>query len=180
MNETSKAIARRLHDPRFITRYFTGDGIDIGSGPDPLSRHMHLFPLMRSCRSWDKRDGDAQTMPGIEQATFDFVHSSHCLEDLTDPLEALASWVRICKSGGHLIITVPDGALYEQGVWPSTFNPAHKHRFSIAGLIALLTQLGADIVKVELLDHAYKYDTYRQDQTLGISESAIEMILRKR
>jgi hypothetical protein len=37
MHETGKTIARRLHDARFATRYFTGDGIDIGSGPDPLA-----------------------------------------------------------------------------------------------------------------------------------------------
>jgi hypothetical protein len=34
--ECSKAVQRRLHDPRFITRFFAGAGIDIGSGPDPL------------------------------------------------------------------------------------------------------------------------------------------------
>jgi len=32
MHETSKAVLRRLHDSRYITRYFVGDGIDIGAG----------------------------------------------------------------------------------------------------------------------------------------------------
>ena len=32
MHECSKAVARRLHDARFATRWFVGDGIDVGAG----------------------------------------------------------------------------------------------------------------------------------------------------
>ncbi len=32
MAECSKAVARRLHDSRFATRWFVGDGIDVGAG----------------------------------------------------------------------------------------------------------------------------------------------------
>ena len=52
MHETSKALMRRLHDSRFATRYFVGDGIDIGAGGDVLGQYTELFPLMRSCRAW--------------------------------------------------------------------------------------------------------------------------------
>lgn len=181
MNETSKAVARRLHDSRFLTRYFVGDGIDIGSGPDPLSRYRYLFPFMFSCRNWDRNDGDAQTMSGVEDGAYNFVHSSHCLEDLEDPIEGLSNWVRICEPGGHLIITVPDEVLYEQGVWPSMFNPAHKHKFSIQNILTLVWPLSVDILKVELLDHANELSAPRRDQTLGpLAESAIEIIMRKR
>ena len=51
MHETSKSIFHRLHDSRYATRYFVGDGIDIGSGPDPLSQYYEFFPQMKSCRS---------------------------------------------------------------------------------------------------------------------------------
>lgn len=113
MHETSKAIARRLHDARFATRYFVGDGIDIGSGPDPLAQCHEFFPLMKSCRAWDLKDGDAQKMSGVADASFDFVHSSNCLEHLRDPREGLGHWLRILKRGGHLICVVPDEDLYE-------------------------------------------------------------------
>jgi hypothetical protein len=65
MHETSKAVMRRLHDIRFATRYFVGDGIDIGSGPDPLSQYAEQLPLMRSCRDWDLKDGDAQILASL-------------------------------------------------------------------------------------------------------------------
>ena len=44
--ECSKAVARRLSDSRFVSRYFVGDGVDIGGAPDPLSLHSSSFPLM--------------------------------------------------------------------------------------------------------------------------------------
>ena len=108
MHETSKAVQRRLHDTNFVSRYFRGNGIDIGAGNDPLSQYGELFPLMNICLSWDKSDGDAQTMFGVPDETYDFVHSSHCLEDMADPVLALKHWLRILKPGWHLIVTVPD------------------------------------------------------------------------
>ena len=180
MFETSKAIKRRLCDPRFITRFFVGQGIDIGSGPDPLSKYQYLFPLMESCRDWDKKDGNAQHMAGVEDKAFDFVHSSHCLEDLDNPTEGLQNWLRILKSKGHLILVVPDKALYEQGVWPSTFNPSHKYTFDIGYLAKIFGYFAVDIIKLELLDHCNDFTGPRRDQTLGhVAESAIEAIVRK-
>ncbi|MEM7071529.1 MAG: methyltransferase domain-containing protein, partial [Pseudomonadota bacterium] len=89
MKETGKAVMRRLSDTRFVGRWFCGDGIDIGGGDDPLSQYQEFFPLMRDCRNWDMGDGDAQKMATIENETYDFVHSSHCLEHMHDPIEAL-------------------------------------------------------------------------------------------
>lgn len=192
MNETSKAVMRRVHDQRFATRYFVGDGIDIGSGDDPLSAYQYLFPLMKSCRSWDKADGDAMYLEGIEDESFDFVHSSHCLEHLANPDRAIENWVRVLKRRGHLIVTVPDEDLYEQGTFPSTYNPEHEYTFTIwklpkgvsVNLFSLLRVLAVrgiiDILKIELLDATYEYGADRRDQTLGIAESAIEFIVRKR
>ena len=192
-NETSKQMLRRSTDHRFMTRWIVGDGIDIGCGPDPLTRLGFYFPLMRSVREWDLPDGDACFMAGVAGNQFDFVHSSHCLEHLTDPATALQNWIRICKPGGHLIITVPEEDLYEQGVWPSTFNADHKWTFTILkpdswsprsiNLHTLLEGFKQDveIIRLEKLDAGFDYALPRQDQTLnGIAECAIEMVLRKR
>jgi SAM-dependent methyltransferase len=193
MKECSKSIARRLRDSSFVTRYFVGDGVDIGGKPDPLLLYRELFPLIRSVRTWDLEDGDAQLMSGIADNTFDFVHSSHCLEHLRDPAEGLRNWLRTVKPGGHLIITVPDEDLYEQGVFPSTFNRDHKWTFTIfktrswssqsLSLLNLLVQLGtaADILKVELLHATYRFNLPRYDQTqTPVGECGIEVIIRKR
>lgn len=199
MHESSKSIFQKLRDSRYATRYLVGHGVDIGSGPDELGQYHEFFPLMRSCRAWDTRDGDAQMMKSIADNTLDFVHSSHCLEHMRDPKQALENWLRILKPGGHLVCIVPDEDLYEQGVFPSTYNPDHKHTFTIykstswcaksVNVVELLASLGegVEIKKIELLDATYRYglpkilNKDRYDQTLTpIGECSIEFILRKR
>jgi len=193
MKECSKSIMRRLAEPNFINRYFRGDGIDIGGAPDPLAMYVELFPLMRGVRVWDMKDGDGQKLDGIADAQFDFVHSSHCLEHLHDPAEGLRNWFRVLKPGGHLIVTVPDEDLYEQGQFPSTFNADHKWTFTIykanswsersRNVFDLIAALGteADVQKVQLLNSTYRYGLPRFDQTLTpIGESGIEFVIRRR
>ena len=192
MHETSKAIMRRLHDSRFAARYFVGHGMDIGAGPDALGQYAEQFPLMRSCRAWDVKDGDAQFLAGVPDASLDFAHSSHCLEHMRDPREALHHWLRVLKPGGHLVALVPDEDLYEQGIFPSTFNPDHKWTFTMhkprswspksVNLLALLAEFSdrAQIIKAEQLDAAFRFALPRFDQTLTpAGESALEFILRK-
>lgn len=192
-HETSKQMTRRLSDSRYATRWLQGEGIDIGCGEDSLARMAAFLPLMRSVRSWDLPDGDAMDMAGVKNDSFDFVHSSHCLEHLVDPYVSMANWIRICRPGGHLVITVPDEDLYEQGVFPSTFNPDHKWTFTIAkaeswsprsvNLFDLIKRFApvVEVLKIELLDSGFLYGQPRWDQSMGqLSESAIEFVLRKK
>jgi SAM-dependent methyltransferase len=198
MNESSKSIFHKIKDSRYATRYITGKGIDIGSGNDSLSLYSEFFPLMSECRSWDLEDGDAQMMASVPDEHFDFVHSSHCLEHMYDPHEAIHNWLRILKPGGYLICLVPDEDLYEQGVFPSTFNPDHKHTLTISkkhswssssiNIFELIQNISFNCkpIKVELLDATYRYSissltsVSRFDQTLTpIGECAIEFILKK-
>jgi SAM-dependent methyltransferase len=193
MKELSKSIPRRIREPDFARCYFVGDGVDIGGKPDPLSLYYEFFPLMRSVRIWDLEDGDAQMMATVADDAFDFVHSSHCLEHLHDPREGLANWLRVVKPGGHVIVTVPDEDLYEQGVFPSTFNRDHKSTFTLfkskswcsksINVLEMVSALGpaAQPVKLELLTATYRYDLPRFDQTsTPVGECAIEIIIRKR
>lgn len=193
MKECSKSIARRLKDSRYASRYFVGDGVDIGGKPDPLSLYRELFPRIATLKTWDLEDGDAQFMQSAADASYDFVFSSHCLEHLRDPREGLRNWLRIVKPGGHLVITIPEEDLYEQGVWPSTHNRDHKHAFTVSktkswcpasiNVFDLLRDLPpeADVRKVEVIDDTYRFDLPRFDQTLTpVAECAIEIVIRKR
>jgi SAM-dependent methyltransferase len=193
MKECSKSIHRRLADAKFASRYFVGRGLDVGGKPDPLALYLELFPRATSIRTWDWEDGDAQFLGSEADATYDFVHSSHCLEHLADPREGLLNWFRVVKPGGHLIVVIPDEDLYEQGVFPSTFNRDHKHTFTLwkprswspasINVLALLQELGpeADILKIECLHGTYRFALPRVDQTMSLAaESAIEFVVRKR
>ncbi|OIR06733.1 hypothetical protein GALL_109810 [mine drainage metagenome] len=193
MKECSKSIARRLADSNFTSRYFVGCGLDIGGKPDPLGLYRELFCRMAAVRTWDWEDGDAQFLGGVADGEFDFVHSSHCLEHLVDPREGLRNWLRVVRPGGHLVITVPDEDLYEQGAFPSTFNRDHKWTFTVfktrswsprsLNLLDLIRELGpaAEPVKIEQLSATYRFDLPRYDQTLTpVGECGIEMVIRKR
>ena len=184
---------RRMHEPNFSNRYFVGYGLDIGGGPDPLGLYIELFPRMRGVKTWDKDDGDAETLDGIKEAEFDFIHSSHCLEHLNDPAGGLKNWFHALKPDGHLIITVPDEDMYEQGKFPSTWNGDHKFTFTILkssswsptsiNILDLITTLGteSELIKLHKLDESFRYTLPRFDQTLTpIGECGIEIILRKR
>jgi SAM-dependent methyltransferase len=193
MRECSKSIGRRLSDSNFVRKYFVGNGIDIGGKPDPLTLYTELFPFIKSVRMWDWEDGDAEFMKGVPDETFDFVFASHCLEHIKDPRVGIANWFRILRPGGHLIVNVPEEDLYEQGVFPSTYNRDHKYTWTMfktrswseksVNAIELLMGLGeaADVRKLEVIDSTYRYDLPRYDQTLSpVAECAIEMIVRKR
>lgn len=100
-----------------------GRGIDIGAGSDPVFSHV---------KSFDQEDGDANVITKYVHDTFDFVYSSHCLEHMHEPRKAVLEWWKLVKVGGHLFFTVPDEDLYEQGVFPSRFNPDHKVTFTLS------------------------------------------------
>ena len=189
---TSLSMQRRAHDSRFATRYFVGHGIDVGGGHDSLALFVELFPLIKNVVIYDAPQGDAQKLANVDDESFDFLFSSHCLEHVRDPVEALANWIRVIRRGGHLVISVPDEDLYEQGTWPSTFNTDHKMTFTICkkwswspvsvNVFNLLARF-CDQVKplsVVTTDHAYRYQLPRFDQTgTPLSECAIEFVLKK-
>lgn len=192
MRECSKSIQRRLRQPAFVTRYFNGDGIDIGGAPDPLNLYKSLFPGMKSCRTWDLEDGDAQFMANVEDNKFDFVHSSHCLEHMRDPQEALENWIRIVRPGGYIIISVPDEDMYEQGVWPSRFNRDHKWTFTIqkasswspvsVNVLGMLHKVAglARLERLETLRDTWRPLDIAYDQTLTpVGECGIEFVMQK-
>jgi SAM-dependent methyltransferase len=182
-----------MHEPNFSNRYFVGKGLDIGGGPDPLGLYLELFPRMQGVKIWDKTDGNAETLDTIESCIFDFVHSSHCLEHLDDPSQALQNWFRVLKPDGYLVIMVPDEDMYEQGEFPSTWNGDHKFTFTISkknswspksiNILDLLETLDEnhEIIKIQKLDASYRYNIPRFDQSLTpIGECGIEIIIRKR
>jgi SAM-dependent methyltransferase len=191
---TSISVQRRLADSRFATRWFVGTGLDVGAGTDSLALYTELFPMIRNVVAYDEPQGDAQLLSNVEDESFDFLYSSHCLEHLHDPYEALGNWIRVVKPGGHLVVNVPDEDLYEQGVWPSRFNPDHKSSWTIdkeeswspvsINVLDLVRRFRGEALplKIELIDHGYRASLWGHgiDQTrMPAAEAAIEIVLLK-
>jgi SAM-dependent methyltransferase len=154
MNEASKTI--RTWGPA-EKALLSGRGIDIGCGPDPVTPEVQRF---------DVEDGDANEITRYVNGQFDFVFSSHCLEHMKKPREALQEWWKLVKPGGHLIFLVPDEDLYEQGIFPSRFNRDHKATFTLSkarswspvsiNVLDLVFSLpNSQLISVVLQDHNY-------------------------
>jgi SAM-dependent methyltransferase len=198
---TSLALQRRLRDPRFAECYFVGDAIDIGAGPDSLGHHD--WPNLRSVRDYDKQQGDAALMAGVEPESYDLVYSSHALEHIDQPGDVLRRWWRLVKPGGHLVLVVPDEDLYEQRRWPPAQNSDHRNTYTLhkpdrwsltkpgwessswspvsVNLLSLAMELPAcRIVRAEWLEAGFDYAADVHDQTATQTcECGIEIVLRK-
>jgi SAM-dependent methyltransferase len=158
MDEARKTNA--LRGEAFIRNYLRGKVIDIGAGKDLVCAHAERF---------DMEDGDANVISRFRPVDhYDAVHSSHCLEHMREPRSALREWWSLLKPGGYLVVVVPDEDLYEQGIWPSIFNPDHKATFrldkadswsavsyDIRELVGALP--GCEIVSAEIQDAHYDH-----------------------
>ena len=121
MDEALKT--NRIRSKEFFTKYLGGRVIDIGAGKDLVIPTAERF---------DIEDGDANYITQYRKTeSYDAVHSSHCLEHMFNPVNALNEWWLLVKPGGYLILVVPDEDLYEQGNWPSLFHGDHKNTFRL-------------------------------------------------
>lgn len=189
MKETSKLTEYRW--AKGYQNFLVGNGIDIGGGDDPLMPGM--FPGILSVRNYDRGEGfcqaNAQTCANIGDEEFDFVYSSHCLEHMEYPINALVNWVRICKVGGHIVVAVPHEVYYEKCRWPSMFNSEHKFSFrnggdtkmpksfEIKAMVATIPNV--ELVRCELVLEKFDFDRFWEDQTRGPASCQIDFILRK-
>lgn len=164
MNEASKTWSILSDEER---SWFAGSVLDIGCGPDKIVPHA---------RGFDLDDGDANRIDEHVAERFDMVFSSHCLEHMRDPVDAILRWWRLVNVGGRMIVIVPDEDLYEQGVYPSHFNSDHKATFTLAKRQSWspcsynLFELGAGLpnaktLRCELQDAGYD----RRKATFGVS-----------
>ncbi len=188
MKETSKCYKFR-EEKGYFDKYLSGSGIDIGGGDDPLRiKNGNVY-------CYDLKQGDAQYMANVKTNTYDFVYSSHCLEHMNDLEIAFHNWIRICKPGGYLYITVPHETYYEHDVWPSRWNAGHRWSFTLDSPsnmpknIVLKVFLNKFINSVQIIDvfeNLQNYDFAKSksiDQTFKFEDNVcaqIDAILRKK
>lgn len=184
-NETGKRIAQleRQNDTlyRKIMAESEGSRLDIGAGKWPLP----------GSESYDLEQGDAQTMtPRPKQENYTLVWSSHLLEHLQNPMNALGAWWELVKPLGYLWLLLPDFYLHEHAFWPSRnkkhlwgmslSNIFHPHVYDVFNGIRCFRVCW--ICRATICDEGYDYTRMYDrsfDQSAGAAQVSIEIILQK-
>lgn len=184
MNEATK-MRERWEREGLWSKWIKPPILDIGCGNDKITPEADGFDLS---------DGDAQTLDSIPNAKYTTVFSSHCIEHMRDPHEAMRNWWRVLRPGGLLVVIGPDEDLYEQCVWPSVFNADHKNTLTLSkdmswsprsiNLTDLMRRLPHHkLLRMVIVDTGYDYSphpsTQVRDQTLGNAEANVEMVVLK-
>lgn len=107
-NETGK-----VHDR--IAQFVSGHGVDLGCGPWKLkvekSRENSCIGVdagyTPTCLGEADIIGDVTDLKLFKNESFDYVYSSHTLEDMHYSEAVLAEWWRVLKVGGRLILYLP-------------------------------------------------------------------------
>lgn len=184
-DETKKST--NIRKEKGYDLYFNGRGIDIGCGSDILDKSV--WTAIEDIQPYDLQHGDANKCDNLEDETYDFVYSSHCLEHMHDPKIALGNWLRITKSGGYVIFAVPHEIFYEKCNWPSRFNPDHKTSWALefksnmpksVFVPDFLKSFDADVILCETNLINFDFNRFGEDQTRGKAICQIDVVLRKR
>jgi SAM-dependent methyltransferase len=105
-----------------VKQYCVGTGIDVGADRWPVEGAIPVRnePLQ-----------NAYKLDSFADNSLDYVFSSHCLEHLDRPEEALALWIEKLKVGGKIVLYLPhiDMKLWLPGS-PWVSDPITGHKWS--------------------------------------------------
>lgn len=101
---------------RTAEKYCRGVGLDIGAGAYPFRDALPIRDLVNYQYANGKQAKRLQPLKNAPNAydlsifhdgVFDYIFSSHCLEHLDRPWDALTEWLKKLKSGGILFLYLP-------------------------------------------------------------------------
>jgi SAM-dependent methyltransferase len=146
-----------------INQHAEGACLDSGSGRCPFRAWLERRCSAVTTTDVEDRVGqadliaDIQSMPGIEDSSFDTVLCTQVLEHVPRPWEALREMARVLRPGGKLILSVPH-------LSPIHEAPSDYYRYTRYGLEELCRQAGLELLQVgsaggllAFLAHGFSY-----------------------
>jgi SAM-dependent methyltransferase len=111
---------------------------------------------------------EATDLGGIDDASYDFVLSSHSLEHSANALKAVSAWTRVLKPGGVLVVAVPNP--------PETFD----HLRQVTSFSHLLEDFEKNVGEDDMthLDEVLRLHDRSRDPPSGTAEEFRERSLK--
>jgi len=108
-----------------VASFLRGRGLDLGAGQEKICSDAIGVDISGKAAEI-KLDLSADHALGIfSDGAFDYVFSSHCLEDFKCTRAILEEWWRVIRPGGHLVIYCPDPDYYPRKGTAGA-NPNHQ------------------------------------------------------
>ncbi len=123
-----------------VLKYLQGNILDLGVDDCPVVPWAITIDLRRAIDGINLV-GDVRNLYWFEDCVMDTVFSSHCLEDLPDPEQALREWIRVIKHRGHLILYMPDKKWYPNIGQPYA-NKGHFKDYLPEDIILIVNKIG--------------------------------------
>ncbi len=155
-----------------VVQYTRGQGLDLGCGAHKAFPHFTGVDNLKDVELFgaqmrpDKVVDSCERLDGFEDASQDFVFSSHLLEHIDDYAGALKEWWRVIKTGGYLALYLPH-KLYYPNVGQPGANPDHKHDFMPADIINAMQKIGG-------------WNLIEREERNGGNEYSFFLVFRKR
>lgn len=164
MTEQTKPKCEADNCRHRLMKYCQGQGIDIGCSFSRITTNAIGIDLYSP---YADMKADARNLDIFPDEHFNFVFSSHLLEEIENTEATLKEWLRILHPGGYLVLYQADKELYYPIGHPSC-NKNHKHHFSWEDLWKIFEKIG----NVELIHHAqYGQEPY--------GEWSFELVIQK-
>ena len=160
-----------------VLEYCNGLGCDIGFGGDKVKKQNCLgidYPQPYAYTGKDKVDIACDVMNEkipVADNHFDYVYTSHLIEDFVDTIAALKEFVRILKSEGNLILVFPDQVKYEE-YCIKTGQPVNTHHVH--------KNMGYDymIAQLDKLENTKYQILYKSDREITYNVVIVAKIIK--
>ena len=109
-----------------LLKWCQGSGLDLGCGPQKI--RPEAIGIDDVCAKNAQITGNISDLFMFRNNGFNYIFSSHALEDIGDTCSTLKEWFRVLSPGGFLVLYCPDPQYYYNIGHPKA-NTRHKHDY---------------------------------------------------
>lgn len=109
-----------------VVSFCRGAGLDLGCGDEKIASNAIGIDIMGKGVDISIDLGMPDALRIFADNSFDYVFSSHCLEEFENTKAILHQWWRLIKPSGYLILYMPDPDFCPR-IGTTGFHKTHKH-----------------------------------------------------